>query len=94
MTISEAITQVLSASHIDDHNFRAFLRGDDPEVVEMRQALVQLADAVRGECDHKWDVVDDSFDHEFGCEQIVFQRCELCGQSREYNPPVFDDDVM
>lgn len=47
MTISEAITQVLSASHHGDQHFRAFLLGDDPEVVAMRKALVQLADAVR-----------------------------------------------
>lgn len=47
MTVNEAITAVLTASHIDDQNFRAFLRGDDPEVVAMRAALVQLADAVR-----------------------------------------------
>ncbi len=45
MTINEAIT----ASHHDDQNFRAFLKGDDPEVVAMRKALVQLADAVSGE---------------------------------------------
>lgn len=33
-------------------------------------------------CDHEWECVDDSFDHENGCEQIVFQRCELCGEER------------
>lgn len=57
MTISEAITQVLTASHIGDQNFRQFLLGDAPEVVAMRKALVQLADAVRGEYDkplHDW----------------------------------------
>ena len=47
MTINEAITQVLTASHIDDQKFRWFLRFDDPEVVAMRAALVKLADAVR-----------------------------------------------
>ena len=46
MTINEAITQVLSASHHGDQHFRKFLLGDDPEVVAMRKALVQLADAV------------------------------------------------
>lgn len=30
------------------------------------------------ECDHEWEVVDDSFDHEYGCERIVFERCRLC----------------
>jgi len=47
MTINEAITAVLTASHNGDQNFQAFLLGDDPEVVAMRKALVQLADAVR-----------------------------------------------
>lgn len=47
MTISEAITAVLTASHHGDQHFRKFLLGDDPEVVAMRKALVQLADAVR-----------------------------------------------
>lgn len=47
MTINEAITAVLSASHHGDQHCRQFLLGDDPEVVRMRQALVQLADAVR-----------------------------------------------
>ena len=57
MTINEAITAVIHASHIDDQSFRQFLCGDDPEVVAMRAALVQLADAVRGEYDkplHDW----------------------------------------
>ena len=49
MTISEAITAVLTASHVGDQNFRWFLRFNDPEVVAMRQALEQLADAVREE---------------------------------------------
>lgn len=47
MTINEAISAVLSASHHGDQHFRNFLKGDDPEVVAMRAALVALADAVR-----------------------------------------------
>ena len=46
------------------------------------------------ECDHDWEVIDDSFDHEFGCERIVFQRCSICDEEREYDPPRFDDDVI
>ena len=45
-------------------------------------------------CDHEWELVDDSFDHEFGCEQIVFMRCAVCDEEREYDPPQFDDDVI
>lgn len=46
------------------------------------------------ECDHDWEVVDDSFDHEYGCERIVFERCRLCDAEQEYDPPTFDDDVI
>ena len=72
MTISEAITSVLQASHIDDQHFRQFLHGDDPEVVAMRKALVQLADAVRESEDtiltkdslgHVMVLLDGIFDH-------------------------------
>lgn len=45
-------------------------------------------------CDHEWETIDDSFDHEYGCEQIVFQRCWLCDTEREYEPEHFDDDVI
>lgn len=46
------------------------------------------------ECDHEWEVVNDSFDHEYGCEVIVFERCVLCGVERSHDPPTFDDDVI
>lgn len=46
------------------------------------------------ECDHEWDVIDDSFDHEYGCEIIVFQRCALCDATRDYEAPTFDDDCL
>ncbi len=45
-------------------------------------------------CDHEWEVVDDSFDHEHGREVIVFRRCLLCDEESEYDPPQFDDDVI
>lgn len=46
------------------------------------------------ECDHEWEVVNDSFDHEYGCEVIVFERCQLCDAERDHEPMKFDDDVM
>lgn len=49
----------------------------------MRGQTVALLDV---ECDHDWKVVDDSFDHEYGTERIVFERCELCGAQREHEP--------
>lgn len=47
MTISEAITAVLSASHHGDQHFRSFLMCD--EAAELRAALVALDDAARDE---------------------------------------------
>lgn len=37
-------------------------------------------------CDHDWRVVNDSFDHEFGTEQIVYQRCVKCDAERTHEP--------
>lgn len=34
-----------------------------------------------GEFDHDWETVDDSFDHEYGCEQILYRRCIVCGET-------------
>lgn len=46
------------------------------------------------DCDHEWEVIDDSFDHEYGTEQIVFQRCVLCDAEQDYEPITFDDDAI
>lgn len=55
--------------------------------------VITLAEMTE-ECDHELEVVDDSFDHALGCEQIVYQRCAVCDAEREYDPPRFDDDVI
>ena len=34
-------------------------------------------------CIHELVVNDDSFDHDFGCEQIIYYSCELCGATHE-----------
>lgn len=39
----------------------------------------------RQSCDHEFEVVDDSFDHEYGTEQIFYQRCSKCGKTREHD---------
>ena len=41
-------------------------------------------DLKRELCDHVWHTVDDSFDHEFGTEVIVYDECELCGKTRPH----------
>ncbi len=33
---------------------------------------------VQAACDHEWKPVDDSFDHEYGCEQVHYWRCDKC----------------
>jgi len=35
------------------------------------------------ECDHEWKMIDDSFDHEFGTEQIYYYECEHCGATKD-----------
>ena len=36
------------------------------------------------DCDHEWKTVDDSFDHEFGTEIVVYDQCEKCGATRPH----------
>lgn len=44
------------------------------------------------ECDHEWEFQDDSFDHEYGCQQVFYFLCEKCGQTREVEPGDYDDE--
>lgn len=46
------------------------------------------------ECDRDWEVIDDSYDHQYGCETIIFERCSLCDAERDHEPESFDDDVI
>jgi len=48
----------------------------------------------KDECDHDWEYIDNSFDHEFGCEQVVFERCRLCDVERDYEHESLHDDVI
>lgn len=34
-------------------------------------------------CDHYLVVIDESFDHGHGCEQLVFYECAKCGATHE-----------
>jgi hypothetical protein len=38
------------------------------------------------ECDHDWIEVDDSFDHEYGTEQIFYYVCAKCDATKEREP--------
>ena len=35
-------------------------------------------------CEHDWRLVDASFDHEYGCEQVVYDECAKCDQVRPH----------
>jgi hypothetical protein len=56
--------------------------------------LEVLTEGLKADCDHAWEVVDDSYDHEFGTENIVFERCIHCDEEREHEPRQFDDNVI
>jgi hypothetical protein len=43
-------------------------------------------------CDHDWDFVDESFDHEYGTERVHFWRCKLCDAEREMEYSDYDLD--
>lgn len=65
-----------------------------PEAIEYELAAAELERAAAPapeECDHDYELVDDSFDHEFGTEQIVYRRCKTCGHEAEADPPSADD---
>lgn len=45
-------------------------------------------------CDHEWMHIDDSFDHEFGTEQLHSCICEKCGATKPYEPETFGDEAI
>lgn len=45
-------------------------------------------------CDHDWTHIDDSFDHEFGTEQVHSNFCEKCGATKPYEPETFGDEQI
>lgn len=45
-------------------------------------------------CDHEWETIDQSYDHEYGTETIIFDQCILCGEERDHDQPYFGDEVL
>ena len=48
-------------------------------------------------CDHDFEWVDESYDHEFGAEQCGHYECKECGEvdgDRNYEYEPMPDDVM
>ena len=52
------------------------------------------------ECDHDWQVQDESFDHEYGTETVLFLACRNCDETKplpnDYGQPEYsyDDDTF
>jgi hypothetical protein len=36
-----------------------------------------------GEFDHDYEAIDDSFDHEYGTQQVFYKRCKACGHEAD-----------
>lgn len=45
-------------------------------------------------CDHDWELIDESYDHEYGTETIIYYRCLLCNAEKDYEYERFEDDVL
>jgi hypothetical protein len=45
-----------------------------------------------GEFDHDWEFQDDSFDHEYGTEQIHYWQCTRCNATKNTEAGDYDYD--
>lgn len=54
------------------------------------ELICTASDAIEGE--HEWKVQDDSFDHEFGTEQIHYWLCIKCGMTKAVTYEDYQDD--
>lgn len=42
------------------------------------------------DCDHDWELQDDSFDHEYGTELVHYWRCIKCEATKDMEPGDYD----
>lgn len=100
-----ALTDKLTEEHEKACVLQSQVDNADVNLEQVRMTLrAQLAtvtaerDELRGKlqdkCEHEWEHIDDSFDHEFGTEQIHCWRCESCGLERPYVPETFGDEAI
>lgn len=59
---------------------------------DLASAQMEMAD--KSHIDHDWKIQDDSFDHEFGTEQVHYWQCERCGATREMEAADYHDDGL
>ena len=45
-------------------------------------------------CDHVFELVDESFDHEFGTEPVMYWRCLVCDKIEEPGPHDFEESML
>jgi len=50
----------------------------------MNQNHVSVWGTDVNECDHDWELVDDSFDHDYGCASVVEDLFAKCDGEKEY----------
>lgn len=41
-------------------------------------------------CDHDWELKDESFNHEFGCEQVQYYECVKCEKTKDLEAVDYD----
>lgn len=69
------------------------------ELAQLRQLIEQDAkarerqsEAEKKFCDHDWITIDASFDHEFGTEQVFYDKCQNCGRTKAVEPRSPEDE--
>lgn len=87
---------VLTRGHNDEGDFRchSWINDGHAQFLEdcshdMKASVVPLLDVACEDDKHDWKFRDDSFDHEFGTEQVHCWECEHCGAVR----PMEDRDL-
>jgi len=44
-------------------------------------------------CDHELELIDESFDHEYGTEVIQFMQCIICGATSDDDSDIKEPDI-
>lgn len=78
----------------ENDTLRARMERAERERDEARRERDEFQAEWQKVCDHEWEHVDDSFDHEFGTEQVHSYVCEKCGATKPYEPETFGDEAI
>lgn len=83
-----------SGSHSCTPRLVAGIAAKDAEIASLRKERDEFQAELQKVCDHDWQHIDDSFDHEFGTEQLHSCLCEKCGATKPYEPETFGDEAI